>query len=202
MTEKLLCPLRTRPWPERWLTRLLGAALAAVAYLLCLPWDLRNRPETAGSDIETTPVSVTGVVVLALALLVLAAYFGHRDALAWPLLLVAVPPTALMYASFRAHPAADASLWPLAWAFFTLLTGACVLVAASVARAFRGRRWRRWRRSGWSGPVGSEQAGRSAVGRRAPVGREPGAGPDRALRPRWWSRGARSSGPSPWPTGG
>ena len=28
MTEKLLSPMRTRPWPERWLTRVLGAALS------------------------------------------------------------------------------------------------------------------------------------------------------------------------------
>lgn len=138
MTEKLLRPLRTRPWPERWLTRLLGAALAAAAYRLCLPWDLRNRPELEGSLSETTPVTVVGVVVLALVLLLLAAYFGHRDALAWPLLLVAVVPAALMYVSFHTHPEPpDAAVWPLAWAFFTLVIGAWVLVAASVARQFR-----------------------------------------------------------------
>jgi putative effector of murein hydrolase len=138
MTEKLLRPLRTRPWPERWLTRLLGAALAAAAYRLCLPWDLRNRPELEGSLTETTPVTVLGVVVLALVLLLLAAYFGHRDALAWPLLLAAVPPSALMYISFHIHPEPpDAAVWPLSWAFFTLVLGAWVLVAASVARGFR-----------------------------------------------------------------
>jgi hypothetical protein len=138
MTETLLRPLRTRPWPERWLTRLLGAALAAAAYRVCLPWDLRNRPELEGSLSETTPVTVTGVVVLALVLLLLAAYFGHRDALAWPVLLVAVPPSALMYASFHTHAEPlDASVWPLSWAFFTLVLGAWVLVAASVARGFR-----------------------------------------------------------------
>ena len=67
MTEKLLRPLRTRPWPERWLTRLLGAALAAAAYRLCLPWDLNNRPELKGSLSETPssccssrPTSATG----------------------------------------------------------------------------------------------------------------------------------------------
>ena len=37
MTEKLLSPLRTRPWPERWLTRTLGAVLATAAYALCVP---------------------------------------------------------------------------------------------------------------------------------------------------------------------
>ncbi|MDX3629690.1 hypothetical protein PV728_05100 [Streptomyces europaeiscabiei] len=138
MTEKLLRPLRTCPWPERWLTRLLGAALAAAAYRLCLPWDLNNRPELKGSLSETTPVTVTGVVALALVLLLLAAYFGHRDALAWPVLLVAVPPSALMYTSFHTHPEPlDASVWPLSWAFFTLVLGAWVLVAASVARGFR-----------------------------------------------------------------
>ncbi|MET8285534.1 hypothetical protein AB0M86_06005 [Streptomyces sp. NPDC051639] len=138
MTEKLLSPLRTRPWPERWLTRVLGAALSGAAYLLCLPWDLRNRPETSGSLTETTPVTVLGVVLLGGALLLLAAYFGHRDALAWPLLLLAVPPAALMYVSFHAHPEPpDAAVWPLAWASFTLVVAAGVLVATAVARQFR-----------------------------------------------------------------
>ncbi|MEU6093320.1 hypothetical protein [Streptomyces sp. NPDC047079] len=142
MTEKLLRPMRTRPWPERWLIRLLGAALAALAYLLCLPWDLRNRPTTPGGIGETTPVTPAGVVVLALALLLLAAYFGHWDRLGWALLLVAVPPATLMHVAFRSHPEPDASLWPLAWAFFTLLIAAGVLVAAGVARACRGE-WAR-----------------------------------------------------------
>jgi lysylphosphatidylglycerol synthetase-like protein (DUF2156 family) len=140
MTEKLLSPLRTRPWPERWLTRALGAALAAAAYLLCLPWDLRNRVQSAGSVQETTPVTGIGVLLLAVALLLLAAYFGRRDALAWPLLLVAVPSAALMYVSLRTHPGPPdgfASAWPLAWAFCTLLIAAAVLVVAAVARQFR-----------------------------------------------------------------
>ncbi|MFF4348875.1 hypothetical protein [Streptomyces sp. NPDC001530] len=140
MTEKLLSPLRTRPWPERWLTRVLGAALSCAAYLVCLPWDLRNRPETADSIVETTPVSGLGVVFLGVLLLALAAYFGHRDALAWPLLLVAVPPATLLYVSLRTHPGPPdgfANAWPLAWAFFTLLMAAGVLVAAAVARQFR-----------------------------------------------------------------
>ncbi|MGV9246681.1 hypothetical protein [Streptomyces sp. NPDC003710] len=142
MTEKLLRPMRTRPWPERWLIRLLGAALSATAYLLCLPWDLRNRPATPGATEETTPVTVVGVVLLGLALLLLAAYFGHWDRLGWPLLLVAAPPVTLMHVSFRTHPEPDASLWPLAWGFFTLLIAAGVLVAAAVARALRGE-WAR-----------------------------------------------------------
>lgn len=140
MTEKLLSPLRTRPWPERWLTRTLGAALSGAAYLVCLPWDLRNRPETAHSTVETTPVTGLGVIALAVALLALAAYFGHRDALAWPLLLVAVVPSTLLYVSLRTHPGPPdgfAGAWPLAWAFCTLLIAAGVLVAAAVARQFR-----------------------------------------------------------------
>jgi hypothetical protein len=138
MTEKLLSPLRTRPWPERWLTRALGAALSCAAYLVCLPWDLRNRPETTGSITETTPVTGLGVAFLAVVLLFLAAYFGRRDALAWPLLLVAVPPAALMYLSFHTHPELpDAAIWPLAWASFTLVIAAAVFVAAAVARQFR-----------------------------------------------------------------
>ncbi|WP_392966997.1 hypothetical protein [Streptomyces sp. LN245] len=140
MTEKLLRPLRTRPWPERWLTRVLGAALSCAAYLLCLPWDLRNRPETPGSAGETTPVTGTGVLALAAILLLLAVHFGLRDALAWPLLLVAAPPAALLHMSLRAHPGPPdgfAQVWPLTWAAVTLLGAAAVLVASAVARQFR-----------------------------------------------------------------
>ncbi|MFD6548226.1 hypothetical protein [Streptomyces sp. NPDC058398] len=140
MTEKLLRPLRTRPWPERWLTRVLGAALSCAAYLLCLPWDLRNRPETPGSVAETTPVTGTGVLALAAILLVLAVHFGLRDALAWPLLLVAAPPATLLHLSLRTHPGPPdgfAQVWPLTWAAVTLLGAAAVLVASAVARQFR-----------------------------------------------------------------
>ncbi|WRZ92687.1 hypothetical protein OHB54_28730 [Streptomyces sp. NBC_01007] len=140
MTEKLLRPLRTRPWPERWLTRVLGVALSCAAYLVCLPWDLRNRPETPGSTVETTPVNGTGVLALAAVLMLLAVHFGLRDALAWPLLLVAAPPAALLHMSLRTHPAAPdgfADVWPLTWAAVTLLGAAAVLVVASVARQFR-----------------------------------------------------------------
>lgn len=138
MTEKLFGLLRTCPWPERWLTRVLGAALSGAAYLLCLPWDLRNRPGTTGSLTETTPVTVLGALLLGGALLFLAAYFGLRDALAWPLLLVAAPPAVLMYVSCHAHPEPpDAAVWPLAWASFTLVVAAAALFAAAVARQFR-----------------------------------------------------------------
>ncbi|GAB3010591.1 hypothetical protein GCM10023080_091420 [Streptomyces pseudoechinosporeus] len=136
-TEKLLAPLSKRPLAERWLTRILGAALTAAAYLLFMPWDLRNRTESPGSTSETTPVTGLGVALLAVTLLLLAAYFGYRDAFAWPVLLVAVPPAALMLASFRTHPEQDASAWPLAWGFFTLVIAAWVLVAATVARNCR-----------------------------------------------------------------
>ncbi|MEV6172802.1 hypothetical protein AB0L99_31895 [Streptomyces sp. NPDC051954] len=139
-TEKLLSPLRMRAWPERWLTRVLGAVLAGAAYLVCIPWDLRNRVQSPGSMHETTPVTGVGVVLLAVALLLLAAYFGHRDDLAWPLVLVAGPAIALMYVSLRTHPGPPdgfAGAWPLAWAFFSLVIAAGVLVAATVGRAFR-----------------------------------------------------------------
>ncbi|WP_306511521.1 MULTISPECIES: hypothetical protein [Streptomyces] len=125
---------------------MLGAALSATAYLLCLPWDLRNRPETEDSTLETTPLTGVGVVLLAVALLLLAAYFGHRDALAWPLLLVAAPPAALLYVSLRTHPGPPdgfADAWPLAWAFFTLLAAAGVLVVTAVVRQFRAD-WADW----------------------------------------------------------
>jgi hypothetical protein len=125
MTEKLLSPLRTRPWPERWLTRMLGAGVATGAYVICVP---------AGS----VPVSVAGEVsggggaALAVILVFLAGYVGHRDDLAWPLLLVAVPPAVLMYVSFESEQ-------PLAWAFATLVIGAGALIAATVGRCFRPR---------------------------------------------------------------
>jgi hypothetical protein len=125
MTEKLLSPLRTRPWPERWLTRMLGAGVATVAYVICVP---------AGS----VPVSVAGEVsggggvALAVILVFLAGYVGHRDDLAWPLLVVAVPPAVLMYVSFESEQ-------PLAWAFATLVIGAGALIAATVGRCFRPR---------------------------------------------------------------
>ncbi|MET7775153.1 hypothetical protein ABZU94_12725 [Streptomyces mirabilis] len=152
MTEKLLGPLRTRPWPERWLTRVLGAALSGVAYLLCLPWDLRNRPGATGSITETTSVTVLGAVLLGVALLLLAAYLGRRDALAWPLLLVAGPPAALMYLSFHSHPEPpDAAVWPLTWAFFTLVVAAGVLIATAVARRYRAADWASSSGSGGSG---------------------------------------------------
>ncbi|MEV7340818.1 hypothetical protein [Streptomyces sp. NPDC093544] len=140
MTEKLLSPLRTRPWPERWLTRTLGAALSCATYLVCVPWDLNNRARTPGSLDETTPVTAVGVAGLALVLLTLAAYFGHRDYLGWPLLLVAGPPAALLHISLRTNPGPPdgmAHSWPLTWGFCTFLIGAAVLVAATVARRFR-----------------------------------------------------------------
>ncbi|WP_405768679.1 hypothetical protein [Streptomyces sp. NBC_01538] len=139
-TGKLLGPLRTRPWAERWLTRAFGAAVAAASYVVCVPWDLRNRAESAGATHETTPVTGVGVAALGVLLLLLAAYFGHRDNRGWPLLLIAAPPAALMYVSLRTHPGRPdgfASAWPLTWAFFTLVIAAGVLVAAGVGRAFR-----------------------------------------------------------------
>ncbi|WP_221355843.1 hypothetical protein [Streptomyces beigongshangae] len=149
MTEKLLGPLSKRPWTERWLTRLLGAALSSAAYLLCVPWELREHPGSAGPAgpadpvgpaADTAPVTAPEAAVLAACLLLLAAYFGRRDALAWPLLLVAAPPAALMYVSFRTHRGpsdVSESPWSLTWASATLAIAAGVLVATSVARRFR-----------------------------------------------------------------
>ncbi|MFK4064899.1 hypothetical protein [Streptomyces sp. NPDC029674] len=131
-----LIPLRqTAPLP-RYATRLLGAALAATAYVTCLPWDLRNRPETPDALHVTSPVTTSGVALLALALLSLSAYFGIRDRLAWTLLVVAAPPSTLMYVSFDSHPAQDGQIFPfpLVWAFFTLVMGVGALAAAVVAR--------------------------------------------------------------------
>ncbi|MEU6226582.1 hypothetical protein [Streptomyces sp. NPDC047042] len=137
---KLLRPLRTRPWAERWLTRAVGAAVASASYVVCVPWELRNRAQHVGSIDETTPVTGVGVVVLGVLLLLLGAYFGYRDRRGWPLLLVAVPPATLMYVSLSTQPGPPdgfANAWPLTWAFFTLVMAAAVLVAASVGRAFQ-----------------------------------------------------------------
>ncbi|MFJ5302220.1 hypothetical protein [Streptomyces sp. NPDC088350] len=123
MTEKLLSPLRTRPWPERWLTRVLGAGVATAAYVVCVPSGTVPASEDAPG----------GGVPLAVILVCLAGYFGRRDDLAWPLLLVAVPPAVLMYMSFE-------SAQPLEWAFATLVIAAGALVAATVGRCFRPRR--------------------------------------------------------------
>jgi peptidoglycan/LPS O-acetylase OafA/YrhL len=123
MTEKLLSPLRTRPWPERWLTRTLGATLATTAYTLCVP---------SGSVPASDDVSGAGWPTLAVILLLLAGYFGRRDDLAWPLLLVAGPPAVLMYVSFESEQ-------PLAWAFATLMIAAGTLIAATVGRCSRPR---------------------------------------------------------------
>ncbi|MFJ2773354.1 hypothetical protein [Streptomyces sp. NPDC087300] len=135
----LLTPLpKSTPLP-RYATRLLGAVLSATAYVVCLPWDLRNSAETAGATAETSPVTPQGITALTAALLALAAYFGIRDRLAWTLLVVATPPATLLYISFDTHPTLDANAWPLTWGSFALLMGAGALVAGSVARRF-GRR--------------------------------------------------------------
>ncbi|MGH1556281.1 hypothetical protein ACRAWF_44595 [Streptomyces sp. L7] len=74
-----------------------------------------------------------GGLVLVVVLLLLAGYLGHRDGLAWPLLLVAVPPAVLMYVSFESEQ-------PLEWAFATLVIAAGALLATAVGRRFRPRR--------------------------------------------------------------
>ncbi|OEU95957.1 hypothetical protein [Streptomyces oceani] len=130
----LRAPLRERPLLERMFVRLVGLGLSVVAYLLCLPWDLRNRPESPGSIDETTPVETGGVLTLAVVLLLLAAYFGYRDRLLWPLPLVALPPVVLLFVSFSSHPAPDASAWPIAWIFFSMLIFGGVLMVATMAR--------------------------------------------------------------------
>ncbi|MEV2251281.1 hypothetical protein AB0I94_11985 [Streptomyces sp. NPDC050147] len=136
--RNLLTSLPGSPPLRRWTTRALGAALAAAAYLVCLPWDLRNRPETPGAINETSPVTALGVTALTVSMLSLAGYFGFRDRLGWALLLVAAPPAVLMFVSFDSHPAPDAAPWPLAWGFFVLVMGAGVLAVAGFARLFRG----------------------------------------------------------------
>ncbi|ARX83762.1 MULTISPECIES: hypothetical protein [Streptomyces] len=138
LLRNALRPLRGRPAAERWATRLLGAGVAAAAYLLFLPWDLRNRPETPGAINETSPVTDTGITLVVVTVLALAAYFGHRDRLRWTLPVVVVPPAALLWVSFTTHEAPDASLWPLAWLVFVMAGSGVVLAVAGFARQFRG----------------------------------------------------------------
>ncbi|WP_329117815.1 hypothetical protein [Streptomyces sp. NBC_01465] len=133
----LLAPLSTRSAAERWLTRLAVALVSAGAYLLLIPWDTRNRATPAHPYDETTPVSGLGVALLGVILVALAAYLGHRDHVVWAMVLIPVPPAVLMFVSFDSHPTEDASLWPIAWAFFTAVIVGAVTVAALVGRAVR-----------------------------------------------------------------
>ncbi|RFU84634.1 hypothetical protein DY218_21550 [Streptomyces triticagri] len=112
--------------------------LSGTAYLLFLPWDLRNRPASPGVIDETTPVTATGVVGLTVVLLLLAAYLGRTGHPALAVPLVAAPPAALLLASFVTHPEQDAAAWPVAWVFFSALLAGGALVAAKM-----GARWRR-----------------------------------------------------------
>lgn len=133
----LMSPLRGRPPVERWVTRVLGAGAAAAAYLLFLPWDLRNRPETPGAIDETSPVSDAGITLVVVTVLALAAYFGYRDRLRWTLPVVTAPPAALLFVSLSTHAEQDASLWPLAWLVFVAAGSGVVLAVAGFARQFR-----------------------------------------------------------------
>jgi hypothetical protein len=63
MTEKLLSPLRTRSWPERWLTRLAGAALSAAVYVLCLPRDRSLGLGFWESIEDVASFTISGIVV-------------------------------------------------------------------------------------------------------------------------------------------
>lgn len=137
----LLTPLAERSRTERVAVRAAGAVLTAAAFLLFLPWDLRNRAETPGSITETTPVTSLGVAGFALVLLLVAAYLGaRRDRLVWPPLVTAALPSALLLTSFMTHEERDASLWPLAWIFFTALMAGAALAAAAAARGVTTRR--------------------------------------------------------------
>ncbi|MDX2697059.1 hypothetical protein Sipo8835_00785 [Streptomyces ipomoeae] len=141
MTEKLLSPLRTRSWPERWLTRLAGAALSAAVYVLCLPRDRSLGLGFWESIEDVVPFTVSGLVVLAVALLPLAAYFGYRDTLAWLLLVVAVPPSVvirvLLLPAHSDFESPAGQFWPHLWGVCTLVIAVWVLLVAAVARRFR-----------------------------------------------------------------
>lgn len=145
LVRNALRPLRDRPFAERWATRLLGAGVAAAAYLLFIPWDLRNRAETPGAINETSPVTDAGITLVVATVLALAAYFGFRDRMRWTLPVVAAPPAALLYVSLATHESPDASIWPVAWLVMVMAGSGVVLAVAGFARQFRADGVPSWR---------------------------------------------------------
>jgi hypothetical protein len=113
----------------------LAPLLAGAAYLLLIPWDLRNRPERPGDLIETTPVQPWAVVAFGLVLLVLGLWLGRAGVPPWRAMpLVAGVPSALLLVSYLTHRAPDANPWPVAWVCFTVLMALTAALAALAGR--------------------------------------------------------------------
>ncbi|GAA1395065.1 hypothetical protein ACFQZ4_24310 [Catellatospora coxensis] len=119
----------------RTLATVLAPVLSGAAYLLLIPWDLRNRPEHPGELIETTPVRTWAVVVFTLVLLALGLWLGRSGVPPWQSMpLAAGVPSVLLLVSYLTHRAPDANPWPLAWVCFTVLMAGGVLLAALAGR--------------------------------------------------------------------
>ncbi|MFI1016237.1 hypothetical protein [Streptomyces sp. NPDC020965] len=117
---------------------LVAAGVSAGAYALFIPWDLRNRAEPGEID-ETSPVSVLGVVALAVVLVAAGALLGKvRVPAAWAGFAVGTPVSVLMLISFLTHEPKDASPWPVVWVPLTVLAVALPAVVAVLVSA-RGR---------------------------------------------------------------
>ena len=112
-----------------------AAVLAATAYLVLLPWDLRGTPLDPGTDQAVAELAAGRVVALAAILVVLAGYLGWREQPLWAsAAFVGAPPAALMLASFATHHAAR---WPLTWLTFALVLGLDAVIVALVVRNAR-----------------------------------------------------------------
>ncbi|MEU8000790.1 hypothetical protein AB0B66_06460 [Catellatospora sp. NPDC049111] len=119
----------------RTLATVLAPLLSGAAYLLLIPWDLRNRPEHPGELIETTPVRTWAVIVFTLVLLALGLWLGRSGVPVWQAMpLAAGVPSALLLVSYLTHRGPDANPWPVAWACFTVLMAGAVLLAALAGR--------------------------------------------------------------------
>ncbi|MEU7822716.1 hypothetical protein [Catellatospora sp. NPDC049133] len=119
----------------RTLATVLAPLLSGAAYLLLIPWDLRNRPEHPGELIETTPVRTWAVVVFTLVLLALGLWLGRSGVPPWQAMpLAAGVPSALLLVSYLTHRTPDANPWPPAWVCFTVLMAGGVLLATLAGR--------------------------------------------------------------------
>lgn len=116
--------------------------LAALAYLVFIPWDPPAFPSALR---EPMPVRPLGIVGLVLVLLALAAHLGFWGRpLWWAPVLVGVAPAGLLLAFFLWSPPQVATRWPvvlwvgLTWMILSDVT-ACAMVARSLGDRFRPR---------------------------------------------------------------
>ena len=111
------------------------AVLAAAAYLVLLPWDLRGTSLDPASDQATADLPIGRVVALGAILFVLAGFLGWREQPLWAAAaFVGAPPAVLMLASFATHQAA---MWPLTWLAFALVLALDAVIVALVVRNVR-----------------------------------------------------------------